>query len=143
MDIENLRQNWALFVAATLVVLVGIVVVCAMVRRSSGGQLRRAARVLRQAERESENSKKAVAAAQRAVAKLEARAASTKPRTLEAARGALGDARALEKIAGDRLLVAANLLRKVIYLEYPPQRHAALRQKYLPGDGPDDRPFSF
>lgn len=143
MDIETLRQNWALWVAAVLATLVAGVVTRAVLRRSARGQLRHAVGVLRQAERESEKAKRSVAAAQRAVEKLAARASSVKPRLLEEAKGALSDAVALEKIADDRVLVAANLLRRVIYEEHPPNMHVSLREKYLPGDGPDDRPFSF
>ena len=143
MGIETLRQNWALWVAAVLVILVAGVVTRVLLRRSARGQLRHADGVLREAERESEKAKKSVAAARRAVDKLAARASSVKPRLVEEAKGALSDAKALEKIADDRVLVAANLLRCVIYEEYPPNRHVSLREKYLPGDGPDDRPFSF
>jgi len=41
------------------------------------------------------------------------------------------------------LLVTANKLRKTIFEEFPPARHEALRQRYLPGDAADGRPFSF
>ena len=143
MDIENLRQNWALWVAAVLAILVAGIVTRAVLKRTARGQLRHAVGVLRQAQREAEKATKSVVVAQQAVDKLAARASSVKPRLVEEAKGALGDAAALKKIADDRVLVAANLLRRVIYEEHPPNKHVALRKKYLPGDGPDDRPFSF
>ena len=72
-----------------------------------------------------------------------AKADRVKPVDLEAARGALADAEALLRISSDKVLVEVNLLRKVIFEQFPPRRHEALRAQYLPDDVADGRPFSF
>ena len=64
------------------------------------------------------------------------------PRSIAEAAGALEDARALQKIAEDQLLIARNHVRKIILEEYPPQRHEALRQRFLPADEGDSKPFT-
>lgn len=143
MNPDVLRQNWGLAVAALLLAAVGVVVIAALYRRSAHGQLRGRAKDLRAARRRQARAKRAVAAAEARLAKLEARAARVKPRLLTEAKEAVEDARALEKIVGDRVLVAANHLRRVIFEEYPPARHAALRARYLPDDKRETKPFTF
>ncbi|MDZ7644578.1 MAG: hypothetical protein U5K76_10395 [Woeseiaceae bacterium] len=143
MDVELSRRNWALAVAAVLFVIVAVIVGIALYRRSARGQLAQRARALRTAHAECARAGRAVATAERRVDRLRERADKVKPRLLEEARGVLHDARALEKIAADRVLIAANHLRRVIYEEFPPARHDALRRRYLPDDKPDKRPFSF
>ena len=142
-NLELLRQNWGLAVAALLFAIVAVVVAAALYRRSARGQLRTRARALRAARRRHERVRRAVTAAEARLKKLESRRASVKPRLLSEAREAVEDARALEKIVGDRVLVAANHLRRVIVEEFPPSRHDALRARYLPDDKPDTRPFTF
>lgn len=143
MNVEALRQHWALVVASGLLVLVSIVILAVIYRRSRRSQLRRTLKALRVAERRRAAGRKSVATAERRLAKLEARAATVRPRTVDEAKGSLADARALLKIADDQVLVAANHVRRVIYREYPPASHDKLRSRYLPDDGPDERPFSF
>ena len=57
-------------------------------------------------------------------------------------REAVEDARALAKIAHDQLLVAENMLRKVIVEEFPPRRHEPLRRRYLRSDEERSRPYA-
>lgn len=143
MNQELLQQNWALAVAAPLLLIVAVVIAAALYRRSARGQLRARAKALRAARRRHARARQAVAAAETRVQKLESRRASIKPRVLSEAREAVADARALEKIVGDRVLVAANHLRRVIFEEFPPARHDSLRARYLPDDRPDGKPFTF
>ena len=143
MNLDVLHQNWGLAVAALLLGAVGVVIVAALYRRSARGQLRHRAKALRAARRRHAKAGRAVAAAKARVQKLEARAAGVKPRLLSEAREAVEDAQALEKIVGDRVLVAANHLRRVIFEEYPPARHETLRARYLPDDKPETKPFTF
>ena len=75
--------------------------------------------------------------------KLDANAGKVKPRLLQEAKDALQDARALEKIAGDKVLIAANHVRRVIHEEFPPSRQQKLRARYLPGEEQNEGPFSF
>ncbi len=143
MTVDFLRQNWALVVAAALLLIIGVITIAVLYRRSATGQLSRTAKRAREARNKLSTAQRAVAAVEKRVTRLQEKAASTKPRLLQEAKGALQDAKALQKIAGDQVLVADNHLRKVILEEYPPARHDALRQKYLPDDKPDTNPFSF
>ncbi len=54
----------------------------------------------------------------------------------------LEDARALQKIAADRVLIARNQVREIIVHEYPPKRHTAMRSKYLSQDEADPKPIT-
>jgi uncharacterized protein YlxW (UPF0749 family) len=143
MSLDDLRQNWGLAVAGLLMLIVLAIVLVAIYRRSARGQLAATVRALRQARRECRQTEGRVAALTAKVAKLRERARSVKPRVLTETSEALDDARALAKIHQDRVLVAANHVRRVIYQEYPPAKHEALRQKYLPDDKPATGPFSF
>jgi len=80
---------------------------------------------------------------ERKLASLQRHRDRVAPKRLRDAEESLEDARALAAIAHDRVLVAANLVRQLIFEEYPPAKHERLRNRYLPGDGPDGRPFSF
>ena len=55
-----------------------------------------------------------------------------KPRRLEEAAGAVQDAEALLKIAGDKVLIAENHVRRIIVEEFPPKHHERMRSRYLP-----------
>lgn len=143
MSVDWLRQNWGLAAAVVLIALVLVITSHAVYRRSAGGQLAAAARRLRLARREHAKAAARVAGMEARVQKLAAKSQSVKPRVLTEAREALQDARALAKISHDKVLIAANHVRKVIYQEYPPARHDALRRKYLPDDKPDGKPFTF
>ena len=143
MMVDYMRQNWALVAAAALLLVIGVIIIAVLYRRSATGQLSRTAKCVREARNKLSTAQKAVAAAEKRVSRLQKKAASVKPRVLQEAKEALQDAKALQKIAGDQVLVANNHLRRVIFEEYPPVRHDELRQKYLPDDKPDTNPFSF
>lgn len=143
MSVEILQQNWALVVALVISVFVTAVVIQRLFEQSSTGQLRARAREHRAAIAAHADAERRSDKCRRKLEALIARADNVKPVDVEAAKGALSDADALLKIAGDKVLVEANLLRKVIFEQFPPQRHAALRAQYLPDDVADGRPFSF
>jgi hypothetical protein len=138
-----LQSHWALMLAsATAVVLLaaGIVHVA---RRSARGQLRRMRKLL---DRERVRQRKAAAAvvrAERQRDRLMGRSDRVKPRVLTEAGEALQDAKALAKIAADRVLVAENHLRRVILEEFPPARHDTLRSRYLQDGQTGKKPFTF
>lgn len=71
------------------------------------------------------------------------KAEKIRPSELQAAKEALQDARALQKIAEDRLMVAENHVRRIIHEEFPPVKQQKLRARYLPEALPERRPFSF
>jgi len=143
MDWNLLKSNWALLIAAVLGAIILMIVVVQLVQRSAGGQLRATVRALAQARQDEAKALKSVEKAERIARRLHEKADRAKPRHLQEAKDALGDARALAKIANDKVLIAQNHVRRVIYEEYPPARQEALREKYLPPQERDKRPFSF
>ena len=64
-------------------------------------------------------------------------------RAVQEATEAMQDAEALLKSADDQVLIAGNHVRKLIVEEFPPKQHERMRNKYLPGEHKDDKPFSF
>jgi uncharacterized membrane protein YcjF (UPF0283 family) len=143
MDWNLLKSNWALIVAAILATIIVVILIVQLLRRSAGGQLRATLRDLEKARQEEAKALKTVKKAERIVARLQEKAERAKPRHLQEAQEALGDARALAKIANDKLMVAENHVRRVIHEEYPPVKQEKLRQKYLPEPARDKKPFSF
>jgi len=81
--------------------------------------------------------------AERQKARLMRHVDRVKPRVLNESNEALADAKALAKIAGDRVLIAENQLRRVILEEFPPTQHEKLRNRYLPEASRDKKPFTF
>ncbi len=143
MTSELLQQNWALLVAGVISVVVTAVVLQRLFQQSSMGQLQARVRSHRAAQKTRSSAERRVEKRKQKVKMLMSRADDVRPADLESARGALKDAEALLKIADDKLLVEANQLRKVIFEQFPPRRHEALRAQYLPDDVADGRPFSF
>lgn len=143
MDIEALRQDWAAWLAIVPAFLVIVVVSRSLYRRSARGQLARALKQNRMAQKELLAARERATRALSKIEKLSGRSATVKPRVLEEAKGALEDCRALEKILDDKCQVTTNHLRRVIFEEFPPARHDLLREKYLPQDVADGRPFTF
>lgn len=143
MDWQNINQNWALYAAAVPALIVTAAVIFGLWRRSSRGKLRAELAAHGRDVKNLEAAKKKQSTADRRVRRLEQRAGKVKPRVLQEARDAAMDASTLVRIADDRMQVSANLLRKVIFEEFPPEMHQRLREKYLPGDVADGRPFSF
>lgn len=143
MDLNMLKSNWALAVAAILGFIIVMIAVAQMIRRSSWGQLRQTLKTLAKARQDEAKVLKSAEKAERIARRLDEIADRAKPRHLQEAKDTLQDARALVKIANDKILVAENHVRRVIHEEYPPLRQEALRQKYLPDPARDKKPFSF
>lgn len=143
MDMELLKGNWALLIAAVLALIVLVIIAVHLIGRSAAGQLRRTVKDLKKARQQEVEAIKSVDKAERIARRLQGDAERTKPRRLQEAKEALQDARALAKIANDKVLVAQNHVRRVIHEEYPPRRQEKLRKKYLPDEQRDTKPFSF
>ena len=138
-----LTGNWALALAIVVAGLATIVIIAGVMRRSARGQLKRVRADLRKALRNRNKAASAAEKLQRRLARLGANVEKVKPRLLQEAKDALQDARALEKIAHDKVLVAGNHLRRVIHEEFPPAQQQKLRDRYMPDDERDKGPFSF
>lgn len=143
MSESVLQENWALFAASILVAAVLIYLFATVYRKSSRGQLRANSRRLTRAINASRNVQLDLERATAQLEKLQAKASRVKPRLIAEAEEALADARALLKIANDQVLIAENHVRRVIHEEFPPARHEFLRQKYLPSEKDDGKPFTF
>jgi septal ring factor EnvC (AmiA/AmiB activator) len=138
-----LTDNWALALAVIVASPATIVIIAVVLRNSARGRLKRVRADLRKALKSRSKTASTAGKLQRRLAKLDANADKVKPRLLQEAKDALQDARALEKIAHDKVLVAGNHVRRVIHDEFPPSRHQELRDRYMPGFDQDNGPFSF
>lgn len=143
MTIELLQRYWAPAIAALLAIVVLTFVVLRVFRDSPRGRLRAQVRELRSRYRQLVGQARAVSRAEQRLQRLSARADRVRPRQLEEAREAVADARALQKIAQDQVLIAENHVRKLIFEEFPPRRHEALRGRFLARPKPDGKPFTF
>lgn len=135
MDIHLLEGYWAPGLAGLLLLGVALIAAVQVWRGSARGRLAAANRELERCNGQALRSKAALARAEARVERFESKSDSVKPRLLDEARGALADALALEKIADDQVLIARNRLHQVILEEFPPNRHQALRKRYLGDDG--------
>jgi hypothetical protein len=124
-----IQSNWALLLAAILVLPACIVVVRTVLSRSARGKLHSAINELRRASREFHKAERRLALLKRREDSLRQRAAKVIPRELQESVEQRGDADALLKIAGDRLLIARNHVRRIILEEYAPHRQERLRRK--------------
>ena len=143
MDWDVLKNNWALIVAAIIGSIIIVIIVIQLIKRSAGGQLRQTLKTLAKARQDEGKAGKSVEKAERIVRRLHENADRAKPRHLQEAKDALQDARALAKIANDKILIAENHVRRVILEEFPPIKHDAMREKYLPNAARDQKPFTF
>ena len=143
MNDTILTDNWALALAVLVTSLATIVIVAGVARRSARGRLKRVRTDLRKALKNLSKAAHIAEKSQRRLAKLGANAEKVKPRLLQEAKDALQDARALEKIAHDQVLVAKNHVRRVIHDEFPPSKQQKLRDRYIADVDHDKRPFSF
>lgn len=143
MSIGNLRDDWALAIAIPLLAIVGLIVLWQLFQRSPRGQLRANIANVAQRRREQKKAAAAVRKAESRLEKMRERAESTRPRLVQEAKEKLADARTLQKVSQDQILVAENHLRRVIYEEFPPRDQEALRHRHLPSDEPSTIPFSF
>lgn len=136
-------QHWPLVIAAVLIAMVALQLLWHGAARSPSGQLRRA---VSDRVEQARIAGKARVTTDKAEARLDAllrKSEKVKPSALQACKEALQDARALQKIADDKLLIAENHVRRVIHEEFPPVRQEKLRSRYLPETVKDRRPFSF
>ncbi len=143
MNADLFADHWALILAIVPAAVALILVLKSLMSRTAGGQLRRVLGEYRKAEKAMELSTKRVAKAVRRVEKMTSNSGTVRPRLLQEAGEAAEDARALAKIASDKAQIAANHVRKVIHEEFPPAKQKRLRQKYLPQDEADGRPYTF
>jgi hypothetical protein len=143
MDWQTINENWALFAASVPAMIVIGAIWISVWRKSSRGKLSATIAAYRDDLKQFEAAKKKQAAAEGRVERLLQRANKVKPRVLQEARDAVTDATSLAQLIDNKVQVSANLVRKVIFKEYPPNQHDKLRARYLPGDVADGRPFSF
>ena len=143
MDIDTLRENWALVAALPLLTIVGLIVLRNLFQRSARGQLRaNVARVARK-RRASRKADAGVIKAERRLARMERREERTRPRLVQEAKDKVADAKAAQKVAQDQVLIAENHLRRIIHEEFPPRDQETLRKRHLPPEKPNTIPFSF
>ena len=143
MDWDVLKSNWALIVAAIIGSIIIVIIVIQLIKRSAGGQLRQTLKTLAKARQDEAKARKSVERAERVARRIHENVDRVKPRHLQEAKDALQDARALAKIANDKILIAENHVRRVILEEFPPNKHDAMREKYLPNAARDQKPFTF
>lgn len=143
MNTEFLLRNWALVAALVLLSIVAVVLFLTVARRSGRGRLAARAAEFRTARQQLKRATQQATKLERRLQALLYRADRVKPSLVDECRGRLDDARALAKIADDKVLIAANQLRKVIVAEFPPVRHEALRRRYLREAPGEEGPFSF
>jgi hypothetical protein len=143
MDSEFLVSHWGLLAASLLLFAAALHIALSGWQHSASGQLRQAITTM-------QDLRQAAAKADGATVKAESRLDSllqsrdkVRPSYLQEAKDALQDARALQKIADDRLLVAENHVRRIILEEFPPVKQHKLRSRFLPADVRNPRPFSF
>ena len=142
MMLDVLGKYWALIGASVLGTAVLLFVLFRIYQDSGRGRLLARVAELRVREREAQKARKSLKKAAARLDRLRARADSVKPRLGQEASEAFEDARALQKIADDQVLVAQNHVRKIILEEYPPKQHAAMRARYLQQDEKDQQPFT-
>lgn len=143
MNAEQLQTHWALILAAVTGLMLLFLAARYFARNSARGQLRRTRKALDRERRSFRKASAVAGKAERKRARLMLHVDRVKPRVLEESNAALADAKALAKIAGDRVLVAENHLRRTILEEFPPSQQQRLRSRYLPERGRDEKPFTF
>ena len=143
MNAELLRSNWALALAAAVILVIIVTAVGRVLATSASARLRQARKKLAVERRRLRKAEATVAEAQRRRQRLQQRVESVKPRFLQEAVGKVADAEALARIARDNVLIAEQRVRQVIHEEFAPVKQARLRAKYLPDAPPDKRPFTF
>jgi len=131
MTIDYLQQNWALVIASVLGLGIVLFVLFRASQDSRRGRLGSALTYLRDRERAAQAAAKAVEKATTKLERLRTKADSVAPKQAEKAREALLEAQEIEKLIDDQLLIARNNVRMLIFEEFPPKRHDAMRKKYL------------
>jgi hypothetical protein len=131
MTIDYLQQNWALLIASVLGLGIVLFVLFRASQDSRRGRLGSALTYLRDRERAAQKAAKALDKASSRIERLRVRSESVPPKQADAARDGLLEAKELQKLIDDQLLIARNNVRLLITEEYPPNRHDAMRSKYL------------
>ncbi len=140
---ESLQSNWAIWLASAMLLIAAVGIIPELLRRTSRGKLNRVFADVKAARKELRKSTRAAKKAEKKYERLLARADRVKPRVLQEAKESVEDAKALAKILNDKVIVAETHVRRIIYDEFPPEKHERMRAKYLPQDIIDNRPFSF
>jgi hypothetical protein len=131
MNAAFLQQHWALLIASVLILGVALFVVFRLMQGSRRGRLAAALGRLRERNKALATATRNVAKAKGRVEKLHSGGDSVPPGKLLAAKDALEEARDIERLLNDQVLVVQNEARTVILEDYPPNRHEAMRRKYL------------
>ena len=135
MSVDDLYQNWPILDAAVRGTGILLSVILRAFQDSVRGRLQAAVRQLRDRERDAQAAGKSVDRRVARLDRLTANADSVPPRLAQEASEFLEDARALQRIAEDQVLIVRNQLNLIITEEYPPKRHASMRSRYLRHDG--------
>ena len=131
MDLELVRQHWALLAGSVIGVAVALMVIHRAWQDSTRGRLRAAVGQLQLRRQEVARQERLLRKSERVLARLESKADSVAPRSIEEAREAVTDGKAMLKILGDQVLVAQTQVRTIIVEDFPPRRHEAMRHQYL------------
>jgi len=132
--LQFLIRNWALVAAGILATGILVFVLVRLYRESDRGQLGNRVRALQGCYKEVARAQKGLDKVSERLDELRKKASTVKPRHVEEAGEAIEDARMLLNNANDQVLIAEKNVRELILDEYPPNRHEALRQKYLNRD---------
>jgi len=143
MNLESLQSDWAIWLALAILLIAAAMITPRLLKMTSRSKLSRVFADVKAARKELRKSVRAAKKAGKKLEKLLARADRVKPRVLQEAKESVEDGRALAKILNDKVIVAETHVRRIIYDEFPPEKHEQMRAKYLPQDVIDDRPFSF
>lgn len=143
MNLESLQSDWAIWLALAILLIAAAMITPRLLKMTSRSKLSRVFADVKAARKELRKSVRAAKKAGKKFEKLLARADRVKPRVLQEAKESVEDGRALAKILNDKVIVAETHVRRIIYDEFPPEKHEQMRAKYLPQDVIDDRPFSF
>lgn len=143
MNFESLQSDWAIWLALGAILIAIVTLLPKLLRMTSRSKLKRVAADLKAAQKELRKVARKAQKAEAKVRKLMARADRVKPRVLQEAKEAFEDAQALAKILHDKVLVAEAHVRRIIHDEFPPAEHDRMREKHLPQEVKDKRPFSF
>jgi len=143
MNLESLQSDWAIWLALAMLLIAAAMITPRLLKMTSRSKLSRVFADVKAARKELRKSVRAAKKAGKKFEKLLARADRVKPRVLQEAKESVEDVRALAKILNDKVIVAETHVRRIIYDEFPPEKHEQMRAKYLPQDVIDDRPFSF
>lgn len=131
MTLDFAIRHWALIVASVLGAGVLLFVLGRLYADSARGRLHYLSRQLRRQKRVALRAERKYERARQRFAGLKRREQTVKPMLLNAADEAMQDARMLQQLADDLVLVAQRKLRDLIIEEFPPNRHDRLRNRYL------------